>query len=205
MKRNQSGTEWEREPGYKCTGKSYKSLRRKGGRILLAIMACTMVMGLTCGCNSEKEKTEVDTQVSEPTVTEPEVTDPDVTEPAVTEPAVTESSTAESEVVTPTATPEPTTNDSGNTDANGLRSDFKAAMDSYESFMNDYAAFMKKYAENPSDTSLLSDYSDFMSKYAEMMSTFEQWENEDLSDAELAYYLEVQTRVNAKLAEVAGY
>ena len=36
-----------------------------------------------------------------------------------------------------------------------------------------------------------------------MMAKFEAWEDEDLTDAELAYYLEVQSRVYAKLAEVA--
>ena len=124
-------------------------------------------------------------------------------EPTATEAPVTASPTEEAETVTPTATPEPTTNDTGNTDSNGIRSDFKAAMDSYESFINDYVDFYKKYEENPSDLSLLADYADYMTKLSDMTSKFDQWESEGLNDAELAYYLEVQTRVYTKLAEVA--
>ena len=69
--------------------------------------------------------------------------------------------------------------------------------------MNEYCDFMKKYNDNPSDTSLLTDYTSYMSKYADFADKFDKWESEDLNDAEMAYYIEVQTRVNKKLAEVA--
>ena len=84
-----------------------------------------------------------------------------------------------------------------------IDSDFKAAMDEYEEFMNDYVDFMKKYKANPSDLGLLSEYADFMSDYADYVESFDDWEDEDLNSAELAYYLDVQTRVNKKLLEVA--
>lgn len=85
-----------------------------------------------------------------------------------------------------------------------LRSDFKEAMDSYEDFMNDYADFMKKYKANPSDVSLLADYADYMTKYADMVEKFDKWESEDLSDAELAYYIDVQARVSKLLIDNAS-
>jgi hypothetical protein len=34
------------------------------------------------------------------------------------------------------------------------------------------------------------------------MESFEKWDEEDMNDAETKYYLEVQKRVNKKLAEV---
>lgn len=86
---------------------------------------------------------------------------------------------------------------------NEIDPDFKSAMDSYEKFMNDYVDFMKKYKANPSDLGLLSEYADFMSDYADYVEDFSDWEDEDLNDAELAYYIDVQTRVNKKLLEVA--
>ena len=87
----------------------------------------------------------------------------------------------------------------------GMRPDFKSAMDSYETFMGEYCDFMAKYNESDgSDLSLLSDYASFLSQYAEMAESFEAWDSEDLTDAETAYYLEVQTRVSQKLLEVAG-
>lgn len=103
--------------------------------------------------------------------------------------------------------PEPendTENDApqANQPVGGIRSDFKAAMDSYESFMNEYVDFMKKYSANPSDMGLLAEYSKYMSKLSEMTENFEKWDDEEMTDAEAAYYLDVQTRVNKKLLEV---
>ena len=87
--------------------------------------------------------------------------------------------------------------------ANGLRSDFKAAMDSYESTMNEYVEFMKKYKANSSDAELISEYADYMQKYADMTDKFQSWKSNNLNNAELSYYLAVQARVTKKLAEVA--
>lgn len=82
--------------------------------------------------------------------------------------------------------------------------DFKAAMDSYEDFIDEYVEFMKKYKESDGkDVSLLSDYADYMQKYTEFAEDFEKWENEELTTAETAYYIEVQARVSQKLLEVS--
>ena len=86
----------------------------------------------------------------------------------------------------------------------GMRKDFKDAMDSYETFMDGYVAFMKKYNDNPNDPSLLVDYLDYMSKYADVVDKFDKWESEDLNNTELAYYIDVQARVSKNLLEVAG-
>lgn len=85
----------------------------------------------------------------------------------------------------------------------GLRKDFKEAMDSYEAFMNEYCDFMEKYSKNPTDASLMADYMSYMSKYDDFTKKFDQWGGEDLNDEEFAYYMEVQTRVYKRLAEVA--
>lgn len=96
----------------------------------------------------------------------------------------------------------PNTNDSNM--VNGMRKEFKNAMDSYEKFMNEYVSFMKKYNNNPTDMSLISDYTKYLSKYSEFVSDFEKWDGNDLNTKEAAYYLEVQTRVSKKLLEVAN-
>lgn len=88
--------------------------------------------------------------------------------------------------------------------ADGMRTEFKEAMDSYESFMNEYCDFMKKYAESDgTEIGLLADYTKYMSKYADAMEAFEAWDSEEMNMAETAYYLEVQTRISKKLLEVA--
>ena len=85
----------------------------------------------------------------------------------------------------------------------GMRKDFKEAMDSYEAFMNEYCDFMEKYSKNPTDASLMADYMSYMSKYDDFIKKFDQWGGEDLNDAEFAYYMEVQTRAYERLAEAA--
>ena len=87
---------------------------------------------------------------------------------------------------------------------NGMRKDFKEAMDSYEAFMNEYVAFMKKYNANPNDPTLMADYARYMSKYADACEKFNKWESADMNDAETAYYIDVQARVSKKLLEAAG-
>lgn len=103
----------------------------------------------------------------------------------------------------PETTDAPETSKPAEADASGLRSDFKEAMDNYESFMNDYVDFMKKYQANPTDLSLITDYATYINKYNELSQSFEKWDSSDMNDAEKAYYLEVQTRVNNKLLEAA--
>lgn len=105
---------------------------------------------------------------------------------------------------TTTTTKKATTTTTTAAKSDSIGSDFKAAMDAYETFMNKYVDFMKKYQNNPSDLSLLADYATYMSDYAKFCSDFAEWEDEDLNAAELAYYVDVQARVTKKLLEVAG-
>ncbi len=87
---------------------------------------------------------------------------------------------------------------------NGMHPEFIEAMDSYEAFIDEYCDFMTKYiASDSSDAMLLLEYAEYVSKYAEMMEDFAAWEEEEMNDTETAYYIEVQTRVNARLLEVA--
>lgn len=113
-----------------------------------------------------------------------------------------------------TATPQAENNGSGadstevsdnNTGlVDGMRPEFKNAMDSYETFMNEYCEFMDKYEQsNGTDVGLLADYADYVSKYGEFVEDFEAWDDGEMNDVELAYYIEVQTRVNEKLLEAA--
>ena len=134
---------------------------------------------------------------------------PDVSAVATAETEVSETSdavveeTAEPEIVPETAEPEPVPEEPSES-GDGLRPEFKEAMDSYEAFFDEYIAFMERYsASDGSDLSILADYATYMSRYAEMMEDFEAWENEEMNAAETAYYIEVQTRINQKLMDAA--
>ena len=86
---------------------------------------------------------------------------------------------------------------------NNIRPEFKEAMDSYEAFYDEYCDFMLKYKENPGDFTLLSEYLDMISQLTEMEAAFSSWAYEDLSNEELAYYLEVTSRVAEKLLKIS--
>lgn len=87
--------------------------------------------------------------------------------------------------------------------ADGIRPEFKEAMDSYEAFFDEYVEFMKKYSNSSDTLSLLTDYMSFMSRYVETMKSLEELGESDMSEAEALYYVEVMARINAKLLEVA--
>ena len=69
--------------------------------------------------------------------------------------------------------------------------------------MNEYVEFMKKYNANPTNTTLLKQYSSYLAKYSKFVEDFDKWDEDDMNDAEIKYYLEVQSRVSKKLSEVS--
>lgn len=88
-------------------------------------------------------------------------------------------------------------------EADGMDPEFKAAMDSYEAFFDEYVEFMKKFENDSSNPALLIDYASYMAKYADFMGKLDAINEDDLNDAELAYYIEVNARITQKLLEVS--
>ncbi len=84
----------------------------------------------------------------------------------------------------------------------GMRPEFKEAMDSYEEFYENYCEVMKAYSNNPTDLSILTEYAELMQKSVEMSEKFEAWDEEEMNNAELMYYLDVNGRVTQMLLEV---
>lgn len=78
---------------------------------------------------------------------------------------------------------------------NTIDPQFKKAMDSYESAMKEYSSFMKKYTSSSNPVSMMTDYNRIMEKYTNANNEFNKIKKESLNSAELAYYLEVQSRV----------
>lgn len=78
--------------------------------------------------------------------------------------------------------------------------EFKATLDTYEAFFDEYIEFMEEYNNSDDISSMLTEYADFMKKYAEYMEALDELEDEELSDADAAYLIEVQARITEKLA-----
>ncbi len=133
---------------------------------------------------SESEETEAET---EETDTEPEVTEQEEEKEEVTTAKLEED---EEE-------PEEETSD------DDIRPEVKEALDSYEEFMDEYIEFMEKYEEDGNPISMLTDYLDYISKYSETMEKLDALDDIEMTNAELAYYIEVTSRVSQKLLAAA--
>lgn len=84
-----------------------------------------------------------------------------------------------------------------------VSSDFKQTVDDYEAFFDTYAAFMAKYKEAGSPAEMMADYNNYMNQYFETMSAISEIDTSQLSEADAAYLLEAQGRINLKLATAA--
>ena len=87
-----------------------------------------------------------------------------------------------------------------------IRAEVKEFLDAYEACMNEYVEFMQKYmkADASSMVSMMGDYYDILSRYTEFTEKMDAFDETELTNAELAYYLEVTNRVSQKLLRVAG-
>ena len=136
-----------------------------------------------------KAKTEITTEAST------EEKEESATSEEVEETTTVEESEQESE---DTADEETSVSDSSVVDP-----DLKAFLDSYETFIDDYIEFMEKYENSDDTVSMLADYADYASKYADFVSKADAYDADKMSPVDSAYYLEVMTRCNAKLAKAA--
>lgn len=83
-----------------------------------------------------------------------------------------------------------------------VSADFKSSMDEYELFFDEYIDFMKSYKDGGAPTEMVAEYTDYMTQYAETMAAFSNIDSKELSAADAAYLLEVQGRINSKIASI---
>ena len=121
-----------------------------------------------------------------------------VPEPSTTETQESATSTTEVATEAPTDAPQDIVL------VDGMRPEFKEAMDAYEEFYMEYCDILEEYSKNPTNLTLMSKYFELLEKAQDMDEAFSKWENGDLNTEELKYYLEVSNRVMQRLLEVSG-
>lgn len=85
----------------------------------------------------------------------------------------------------------------------GVDPDLKAALDSYEAFVDRYVEFMESYDPDSSDAlGMLSEYLEMLSEIEEFSEKIDSYDQDEMSAADLAYYLEVTGRCTKKLLSV---
>lgn len=172
--------------------------------LLVAAMCFSLV---ACGGQAEESKQPESSKTEEQTSTEqtsPKYDNQDL-EAAAEEAAKEEAEEEETEVTEDTEV-KTTTSEETDTDlVDGMRPEFKGALDSYEEFFDEYCEFMEEYAKkNPTDLKLIAEYAVFMKQYAETMEKMEALDDGEMNDAETKYYIEVTTRISQKLLEVSA-
>ena len=75
--------------------------------------------------------------------------------------------------------------------------ELKEFLDAYEACIDEYVAFMEHY--NASDYSQLLTYLGVLEKYTNMAAQADDWDAEDMTDAEYLYYLQVMNRCSEKM------
>lgn len=80
---------------------------------------------------------------------------------------------------------------------------FRDSMDSYESFIDSYVEFMKKYnADSSNATSMAADYAKMLAQFAKAEKDLAKIDEDKLTEEDQAYFIEVTSRCNAKLATI---
>ncbi len=104
---------------------------------------------------------------------------------------------------TATATPEPETPAVAKT---GIRPEVKEFLDDYEACVDEYVEFMQKYMNSDGSdvVSMMGSYYSILSRYTEFEEKIDAFDEEELTNAEEAYLVEVMGRVSQKLLTLAG-
>ena len=121
-------------------------------------------------------------------------------------PATPVPTTAPTAEATAEPTSEPTSETQAAVSEYEIRPEVKEFLDAYEACMDEYVDFMNKYmnADPTSMVSMMGDYYSILARYTEFADKIDAFDESELTNEELAYYLEVTSRVSQKLLRVAG-
>ena len=179
-------------PVESASGQTRKKPKKKFKMVFIRLWLCAMAIIIVAGVlwRGGLYSKLVRTRQSVPTI-----------ESTVSTPKPTTKPTAK-----PTEAPEETEAPEAALAEADIRPEVKEALDSYEAYMDEYIAFMERYkAADASDmAAMMGDYMDMLSRYSEFAEKIDALGESELTNAELAYYIEVTNRVSQKLLNAAG-
>ena len=166
----------------------------KTKNILKSALAFLMITSLSaCGKEETKKETESYHSANEPKE-ETETKTEEIQEEIQVE---EENEPVEEIIEQPAGEPEPPAQSSG------IRPEFQQAMDDYLAFFTEYCEFMDAFSNSENDLTLLAQYADFMARYADTMNSIEAIDESELSNEELALYIDTNAQIQKMLLEVA--
>lgn len=146
----------------------------------------------------DKNKNMIDISIFAPSEESSESSEESTEESETSEPEAEESVEENSE-------PSEETEKSSAVSEDEIRPEVKEAIDSYEAWVDEYVEFLETYTNSDavSQAKLLADYAEYMGKLVEWEEKMDALDENDLTDAETKYYIEVMNRCNTKLLEAA--
>lgn len=89
--------------------------------------------------------------------------------------------------------------------SDGIRPEFKEAVDAYVKFYDEYVDFMKRYMQNPGDMGLLLEMANWTTKIADMDDKLDGFESgsDGWSAAETKYWTESYLHITQSLLAIA--
>lgn len=181
----------------KESGDDYEAYTAEGYKLSLSHYADTMTIELNAPGTYDEEPGETavtEAQNSEETVgTEYDTTQKETSEEADSD---TETDTKENKK-------EDKKDKADAKDSGKVNPDLKAFLDEYEAFVDKYVAFMKKYEADSANPSLIADYGDMLQQEMDFQQKLDAYDEDTMSAADAAYYVEVTTRCARKMAEAA--
>ena len=97
---------------------------------------------------------------------------------------------------------QPASQNAANTSSTDNSSNVREFLDSYETFMNEYCDFLETYDSNNSSSALK--YLSLMSQYADFAKKADSFSEEDMTQEDRQYFIEVMNRTNARLLQTSS-
>ena len=167
---------------------------RRKGMIIAGIAAVCLLIGIFGALLGRKPA------APEPQTLAPTVTTREKESPKKEEDTKEETKEEAKEEVKEEAAPE-AEEPAAEAPADGVRPEFRAAMESYEAFFDEYVSFMQSVDENNTSTEVLMQYYEYLAKYEDAMTKLDAIDESELSYEEDLLYLETMNHINQKLLE----
>lgn len=166
--------------------------KRRKRNIILGVVAALFVFGMLSSLFGKKPQTDTvstpsvrtEERKKEETVNSEPAEEVRTEEPAAEEPAPAAETPAEESAP-----------------ADGIRPEFREAMESYEAFFDEYVAFMEAVDNENTSADYLVKYYDYLAQYTETMEKLDAIDESELSPQEDILYLETMNRINVKLLQ----
>ncbi len=90
----------------------------------------------------------------------------------------------------------------GDNEADGVTPELKEFLDQYEKCIDEYCNFMESFDANSSDPMAILKYSSLMQEYLDFAEKAEAYDEKEMTNEDLKYYIDVIARIEKRMLDV---